>query len=383
MNTSVINDFKVFFPLSAYYPSQIGGPCNTLYWHCCALKDNGVNPSVFTTSIGIDKDKIKFNEWLRTDCGNVYYSTKGVFSFNTLKNISEDIACTDILHLNSLFGTFSIFSFFYRAVFHLKKPIIWSVRGELNTNALKFSSWKKKPILFLYKMFNKNIIYHSTSKQETLGIKRMFPKNEILEIPNLVKPFKRLNLDKKKQLLFVGRIHPIKNIHKLIEAVSLSKVFMENDFQLVIAGKEEDRHKKYLFQLKELAIKLKIKEKIIFIGHVEGIEKEELYSASQALILPSETENFGNVVVESLRQGTPVIASLGTPWEDLEKYNAGIHVSNKPAMLAVKLDELLSKSNEDYLTMCENSIRLVDEKYNIDSKIGIWINTYQRILNSN
>jgi len=139
---------KIFFPISAFYPSQIGGPCNTLYWHCKALQDNHIKTTVVTTTIGI-KDEISADKWLHLNCGDVFYGTKGVTSFETRRKLSKEISKTDILHLNSLFSIFSIFSFFYRSLFYNNKKIVWSVRGELNSNALKFSSWKKKPLIFL------------------------------------------------------------------------------------------------------------------------------------------------------------------------------------------------------------------------------------------
>ncbi|HHX70624.1 MAG TPA: glycosyltransferase family 4 protein [Gallicola sp.] len=374
---------KIFFPLGAFYPSQIGGPCNTLYWHCCALKHNSVEPTVITTTVGIEKDKVVFDEWIKSDCGDVYYSTKGVFSFSTIKIISREIANTDILHLNSLFSAFSIYSFIYKSLFYPKKKIVWSVRGELNDNALKYSSWKKKPLLFLYKLFNKNIVYHSTSKQETEGIKKIFPKSKVISLPNLLSPSKRLDLQNSNDLLYVGRIHPIKSLHKLISALALSDVFMESSSKLFIVGKQEDRHNYYKEELESQIEELKLQNKIVFKGHLEGDDKEKMYASSYALILPSETENFGNVVVESLNQGTPVIASKGTPWEILEEYNAGLHVSNEPQKLAKAIDALLQLDKIEYKQMRLNSYKLVDENFKVDTQIHKWIEIYKNILDEN
>ncbi|PVW15744.1 glycosyltransferase family 4 protein [Marixanthomonas spongiae] len=373
---------KIFFPLGAFYPSQIGGPCNTLYWHCCALKENKVKPTVVTTTIGIN-DKVNFNEWLQLDCGNVFYGIKGVSALKTRKRLSREITKADVLHLNSLFSPFSIYSFLYRSVFHPKKNIIWSVRGELNENALKFSSWKKKPLLSLYKLLNKNVVYHGTSPQETIGIKKMFPKNKTVEVPNFIAPSKRLTTTKSKNLLYVGRIHPIKSLDKIIKALALSKTFLESNSKFFIVGKQEKRHNTYKEELVSLINKLNLQYKIVFKGHLEGIEKEKIYAESYALILASETENFGNVVVESLNQGTPVIASKGTPWQILEDYNAGLHVLNDPVFLSKAIDSLLLLDKDKYQQMCTNSYKLIDEKFNVDSQINKWIDIYKSLLNEN
>jgi len=371
---------KIFFPLSAFYPSQIGGPCNTLYWHCSALKENDVQSTVVTTTVGI-KGNISPNKWMKLDCGNVFYGTKGITSLKTRKRLSKEILTADLLHLNSLFSPFSIYSFLYGSLFQQNKKIIWSVRGELNDNALKFSIWKKKPLLALYKLINKNIVYHSTSPQETKGIRKMFPKNKIVEIPNLIAPSERLVIANNQNLLYVGRIHPIKSLHKLIQGLALSEVFMKSYSKLLIVGKQEERHNRYKEELVSLVNKLNLQDKVIFKGHLEGAEKEKVYAESYLLILASETENFGNVVVEALNQGTPVIASKGTPWQILEEYNSGLHVSNDPETLSKAIDFLLLLENEKYQQMRINSYKLVDENFKIDSQIYKWIDIYKSLLN--
>jgi hypothetical protein len=50
---------KTFFPIGAFYPSQIGEPCNTLYWHIYELNKHSVKIDVVTTTIGIKKGLVK------------------------------------------------------------------------------------------------------------------------------------------------------------------------------------------------------------------------------------------------------------------------------------------------------------------------------------
>src|SRR5690606_22314311 len=219
--------------------------------------------------------------------------------------------------------------------------------------------------------------------QESEGIRKMFPKNEIVELPNLLAPAERLNILPNRNLLYVGRIHPIKSLHKLIRGLALSQIFMKSDSKFLIVGKQEDRHNSYKEELVALIDKLKLQNKVLFKGHLEGVEKEKAYAESYALILASETENFGNVVVEALNQGTPVIASKGTPWEILEKYNAGLHVSNDPESLSNAIDSILLLENESYQQMRLNSHKLVDENFKVDAQIHKWIDVYKSLLNEN
>ena len=47
------------------------------------------------------------------------------------------------------------------------------------------------------------------------------------------------------------------------------------------------------------------------------------------LFLPSQSENYGHAIVESLSQNRPVIISDKTPWQNLETHNAGFSLDLK------------------------------------------------------
>lgn len=369
---------KIYFPIGAFYPSQIGGPCNTLFWHTCALASKGIDVDITTTSIGIKPGVVKHDKILEKECGKVYYGSASHISWDIVKQIFAGVRSADVVHLNSLFHIISIISFFYTRIFFPKKKIIWSVRGELSPNALNFSKIKKKPFLFLYKRSTKNILFHSTAEKETEEIRSVFGNVNIVEVPNFIQPSKRIeDATTKKQFLFVGRIHKIKALHKMIEGFSMSKLFMNSEYILAIVGKHEERHLDYYKELLELIISKNMQDKIQWKGHLTGEEKEKIYAESFAFILPSETENFGNVVLESLNQSIPVIASKKTPWSILEKYQCGFNIDNTPQSIAETIDKIMGMPEEQYQKMRENATLLVDEKFNIRTQIYNWLNIYK------
>lgn len=367
---------KIYFPIGAFYPSQIGGPCNTLFWHTCALTSKGIDIEITTTALGIKEGIVEHDKVLEKECGTVYYGASLSISYPILKQILSGIRSSDIIHLNSLFNIISIISFFYIKIFYQKKKIIWSVRGELSPNAMKFSQIKKKPILFLYKRLTKNILFHSTSEKETKEIKTVFGNVKTLEIPNFIEPSKRLEVITKKQFLYLGRIHRIKAIHKMIEGFSISREFMDSDFKLIIVGKHEERHLDYYNEILDLIKSRNLQNKVEWKGHLVGDEKEKVYAESYALILPSESENFGNVVVESLNQGTPVVASEGTPWSILRKYECGFHINNSPQTIAENIDKMILMPEAGYYKMRKNATLLLDQEFNIKTQINKWIKIY-------
>jgi glycosyltransferase involved in cell wall biosynthesis len=92
--------------------------------------------------------------------------------------------------------------------------------------------------------------------------------------------------------------------------------------------------------------------------------------------MPSHTENFGIVVLESLAQGTPVIASRGTPWKCLEDEKIGFWVENTPESLRQKIDEILQMTSAEYDQMRKRSRTFVIREFDIERNIDKWLELY-------
>ncbi len=84
---------------------------------------------------------------------------------------------------------------------------------------------------------------------------------------------------------------------------------------LKIAG---DNDNTYGRSLKKQVEELNLIDRIKFIGQIEAHEKQVFLAGSYFNFMPSHTENFGLVVVESLAQGTPVVATIESPWSGFE-----------------------------------------------------------------
>jgi len=370
----------IVFPIGSFYPAQLGGPSNTIYWLARAIHEKGHNVFVGTTNHGLEHYKIKINQWLKNECGNVLYQKTLLhyFPITLMIRLIPILKNADIVHLTSLFYPPSWLIASGIVLLSGKSQIVWSVRGELNDNALSFSSWRKKIMLFwIKKVFRKRVIFHSTSNSETANLYEKLGRDiRVIEHPNYMYLSSKLDEPIAKTILYLGRIHPIKGLENLIRA--FANINDRKEFKLVIAGNDNNS---YADELKQVCKKLKIENNIHFYGKVEGIKKEKLISSSYLLVLPSITENFGNVVVEALAQGTPVIASQNTPWEVLDSIKAGSWFHNDPESLRGALEMMINCDKHEYENIRLRAYDMCKNNFSILENIKDWEASYAEIAN--
>jgi glycosyltransferase involved in cell wall biosynthesis len=96
----------------------------------------------------------------------------------------------------------------------------------------------------------------------------------------------------------------------------------------------------YEKSLHEAAARLELLPRVRFHGPVSGAEKARALQRADICVVPSHSENFGIVVAEALAHGTPVVASTGTPWSEIEARGAGRWVSNDARSLARAIESM-------------------------------------------
>lgn len=368
---------KIFFPVEVFYPSQAGGAANSVYWLAKYLSKNGYDISVISTNKGLS-DQVQLNRWLQTDAGRTMYVKTRFLHVpvgQTLTSLRHFLKA-DVVHLPSIFfPTCFITAFAARA---FRKKIAWSPRGELAEVALGHSAGRKKPILWsIRKFIGSYPVFHSTSDEETAAIRQVFGASaRIHQIPNYIELGPELPRQDGNYLLFMGRMHPQKAVDNLLRSLKLSKGFMSSGMRLKIAGRERREHVR---PLEMLVIELGLEDRVEFLGQVEGGEKQQLLADAHFTILPSHAENFGVVVVESLAQGTPVIASRGTPWESLEQESVGFWVDNSPESLAEAIDRALRIEAEEYTKYRIRGRAFAERKFDIRNHIGEYLEFYDML----
>ena len=251
-----------------------------------------------------------------------------------------------------------------------KSPYLITPHGMLYPAAVKRSYWKKWPLLQLF--FHTDIVnadcFHATCRQEMEHIRNFGYAGPIAIIPNptvfpdfldeiaqqkvAIMSQKRVN-----RFGFLGRLHPVKKIENLLYAIA--SLPDKHDCELIIMGKGDPDYEQFL---RNEVTRLRLMN-VTFRGFVSGREKYEELVRLSGLFVPSDFENFGMIVTEALSVGTPVMASLGTPWEDLNTYKCGWWVDRDPDSIAHVMEQIMHMPAEQLLEMGLRGRHLVMEKF--------------------
>ncbi len=159
-------------------------------------------------------------------------------------------------------------------------------------------------------------------------------------------------LPEHKNILFAGRIEPLKGIDTLLRAISLiykqAPAAVENVCVSIIGGDpwSEDPDDE-ITRLQEIGRDLGVMDMVTFLGAKDQDILPDYYAAAEMVVMPSHYESFGMVALEAMAMGTPVIASEvgGLAFLVQDGVN-GFHVpSRDPEALAERIYTLLDDDN--------------------------------------
>ena len=262
-------------------------------------------------------------------------------------------------------------------------PYVLSPHGMLYPTALKVSAWKKVPMKYLW--FNKDIhkaaCLHATCEQEMIHIREFGYKGPIAVIPNPVVFPEGVTIKeevpKENKIGYLGRLHPIKKVENLLYGAAEVLKKGSRPFKIEIMGKGAPDYEKFLHDEVE---RLGLSEIVNFVGFVSGIDKYNRLANLRALFVPSAQENFGMIVPEALICGTPVYASLGTPWKELNEYQCGWWRDNDASSIADVIRNVLNMQDSEILLMGAKGRKLMEDKYEQHKVAQMMIDLYKWIL---
>jgi glycosyltransferase involved in cell wall biosynthesis len=292
--------------------------------------------------------------------------------------LGRDAGSANILHNHGLWMMPNVYPAW--AVRGTRCQIVVSPRGTLSGWALARSAWKKRIFwrTLQSETITKAVCLHATAEAEYDEIRRFGLTAPVAVIPNGIDipPVARsAPRSDKRKLLFLGRVHPVKGVDHLLRAWrNVQEQF--GDWELHIVGPDEGGHGRLMQDLsRQLGA-----ERVLFAGPLYGDEKSQMYRAADLLVLPSRSENFGNVVAEALAHGVPAIVSKAAPWEALTQLGCGWwhDIGEGPLTEALRTALALSPTKLRGMGSCGRAFAERDLSW---SRIGEMMHlTYQWVL---
>jgi glycosyltransferase involved in cell wall biosynthesis len=152
--------------------------------------------------------------------------------------------------------------------------------------------------------------------------------------------------------LYVGAIHPRKNIIRLIMGFEIFKKATKSNMKLVLAGRKAWKND----ELEELIKESVYKNEIIFTGRIATDHLIELYNAAFATTYLPYFEGFGLPILESQLCGCPVITSNCTAMPEVGGNSVVYADPYNPDSIANAMVEMLN-NREMYVQKCAENVK--------------------------
>lgn len=254
----------------------------------------------------------------------------------------------DLIHNHSLWMMPNVYP--GRVCRHGSCRLVVSPRGTLSAWALGWNALRKKIFWHVLQASALRTVacFHATVESEYEDIRRLGFRQPVCIIPNGIDlPLLKQKPDGgRRQLLFLGRIHPVKGVDILLRAWQAVEHRFP-DWELHVAGPDNGG---YLADMQTLAAELRL-DRLVFRGPLYGDDKRLAYREASLFVLPTHSENFGMTVAEALTAGTPVIVTRGAPWEGLAEQGAGWWIEIGVGPLVACLEQALSASPQRLMEM--------------------------------
>lgn len=342
-----------FIPAYAY-----GGPTKVVYEQATGLAKRGHTVSVYTTDVLNSHCRYQGPKEVSLEGVQVRYfpvvNNKLAYYLNYFRAfdfypyLKKTINNFDFVFIHDFFTYQSRKT----ATLCKARNIPYSVtpHGVLGPTHVQF----KKLIKKLFLLTNKHILANTDyaialTKYEQKVLEHYLAKEKIKIIPNGVNLSnysnlnslrgnlrKKLQLEDKKIILFVGRLQEIKGLDVLAHAFKL--ILKEvNDACLLIVGPDEG----YLKPLESILTTQGIFSSVKFTGLLKGRKLLETLADADVYALTSYSEGLPLSVLEAAAARLPCVISKGCNVPEIGAFEAGYVVDNIPEVISERIIKLL------------------------------------------
>ena len=347
---------RVLHVVPTYLPAtRYGGTIFAVHNLCAALVRTGCEVTVFTTNVDgpgespvslgepVVRDGVKVRYFVSRYLRRLYYSP------DMGAELQRIAGRYDVLHLHSVFLWPT-----WRAAREARRariPYLLAPRGMLVKELIA----RKNPLLkrLWIELVERGNLRHAAGIHATSGVESRELRKFGWALPALYEVPNGVGIDahgtdsgelpgsvaeildrRAPAVLFLGRVNWKKGLDRLIPAMKLVP-----QANLLIVGNDEDG---YSEKLAEMIRAGGLGDRVRICGAVYGLAKRKLLERAAVLVLPSYSENFGNVVLEAMLEGCPVVVTPGVGAADIViACGGGIVTESDPPSLARSIGRLI------------------------------------------
>lgn len=268
---------------------------------------------------------------------------------------------------------------------YLGKRVVVSPHGMLDEWILKNSPLKKRFAKSIYEgaLWRRSTAFIALNESERSSIHKLIPNKEVYICPNGIDMVPDIDIASKfsgdfLNCLFIGRIHPKKNIISLVRCLGEipREQYCKNPFKLRIAGWGEPSHIEEL--LREIG-KYEA-DRFEFLGPVFGHDKLQLFRRSDIFLLPSHSEGLPVAVLEAWANG--LMVGISDQCNLQESFSAGVahELRTDVKLLYRDLVMLFGMSRDEMRGTASRGFEYVSKKYSWSVVAHELKKIYQEIL---
>jgi len=296
----------------------------------------------------------------------------------------------DLVHIHALFSYASMPAAFYAVRYNV--PYLVRPLGTLN----RYGMHQRRPWLkqLSFQLIERRIIEHATlihytSEQERKEAAELGVDHPSVVIPNPVELPTAAQIQRKGRfrqqhpwlaertlLLFLSRLDPKKGLDLLLPAFAQLKS-THPDVALVIAGEGKAA---FVTDLQKQARQLGIAADIVWTGFVAGGMKQAVLADADIFVLPSYSENFGNVVIEAMAHGLPVVISdqVGI-YQEIVHHGSGLATRCNRDDVSLALHQLVA-NHELRQHMGTRGVSLASTRFSLQATTAQLIDLYTEVI---
>ena len=297
--------------------------------------------------------------------------------------LNANLSAYDLVHIHGLFS--HVNSMAGRLCRQHKIPYLVTLHGMANKYGMRHKPIRKfiSFNLFERQLLERAAFVHLTSEHEETDFSKFNIKTTTRIIHPGVKTVMKGNKIAPHDLgipndapicIFMGRLHPIKNIESIFSALGESG--LENH-HLLMCG-QGDAH--YEEKLKYFAHQCGVENRIKWLGFVGEEDKFNLLASSDVFIQPSFSESFGMAAIEAAAAGVPCVLSHHVAnGKNLETASIATLVHTSSDSIAAGIVSATKLKNDQFSL---KSMAYIQKHYSLSSVAKSMADLYNQIINN-